>query len=127
MSTGSLQSVGGGGKGSLRSLTCSPWCRKPAASPKKEDSEDEWDRSERERLQDLEERDAFAERIKRKDKEKTRNILERSDKKVQPRPACRQRLLLPDRSSWLLFLDLLSSLAQGGFVSANIFLGMVIL
>ncbi|XP_013914342.1 PREDICTED: putative pre-mRNA-splicing factor ATP-dependent RNA helicase DHX16 [Thamnophis sirtalis] len=46
-----------------------------------EDSEDEWDRSERERLQDLEERDAFAERVKRKDKEKTRNILERSDKK----------------------------------------------
>ncbi|KAH0630392.1 hypothetical protein JD844_013388 [Phrynosoma platyrhinos] len=44
--------------------------------------EDEWDRSERERLQDLEERDAFAERVKRKDKEKTRNILERSDKKI---------------------------------------------
>lgn len=59
------------------------WCRKPASSPQKEeDSEDEWDRSERERLQDLEERDAFAERVKRKDKDKTRNILERSDKKV---------------------------------------------
>ncbi|XP_061475135.1 pre-mRNA-splicing factor ATP-dependent RNA helicase DHX16 [Rhineura floridana] len=57
--------------------------QKPAASSaKEEDSEDEWDRSERERLQDLEERDAFAERIKRKDKEKTRNILERSDKKA---------------------------------------------
>lgn len=34
----------------------------------------------------MEERDAFAERVKRKDKEKTRNILERSDKKVWSLP-----------------------------------------
>lgn len=34
----------------------------------------------------MEERDAFAERVKRKDKDKTRNILERSDKKVWSRP-----------------------------------------
>lgn len=45
-------------------------------------SEDEWERTERERLQDLEERDAFAERVRQRDKDRTRNVLERSDKKV---------------------------------------------
>ena len=34
-------------------------------------------------MKDLEERDALAERLKLKDKEKTRNIMERPDKKVQ--------------------------------------------
>lgn len=48
----------------------------------KEEEEEEWEREERERLQDLEERDAFAERVKLKDKDKTRHILERNDKKV---------------------------------------------
>lgn len=48
----------------------------------KEDEEEEWEKEERERLQDLEERDAFAERVKQKDKDKTRHILERNDKKV---------------------------------------------
>ena len=43
---------------------------------------DEWEKEEKERKKDLEERDAFATRLKQKDKEKTRNILERSDKKV---------------------------------------------
>lgn len=43
---------------------------------------DEWEKEEKERKKDLEERDAFANRLKQKDKEKTRNILERSDKKV---------------------------------------------
>lgn len=49
---------------------------------KDEDEEEEWEKEERERLQDLEERDAFAERVKQRDKEKTRHILERNDKKV---------------------------------------------
>lgn len=49
---------------------------------KEDDEEEEWEKEERERLQDLEERDAFAERVKQKDKEKTRHILERNDKKV---------------------------------------------
>lgn len=53
----------------------SPTEEKPA-------SEDEWERTERERLQDLEERDAFAERVRQRDKDRTRNVLERSDKKV---------------------------------------------
>ena len=39
-------------------------------------------RAEEERRQDVVERDALAERIKQRDKEKTRNIVERSDKKV---------------------------------------------
>lgn len=49
---------------------------------KEEDEEEEWEKEERERLQDIEERDAFAERVKLKDKDKTRNIAERPDKKV---------------------------------------------
>lgn len=48
----------------------------------KEEDEEEWEREERERIQDLEERDAFAERVKQKDKDKTRHVLERNDKKV---------------------------------------------
>lgn len=47
-----------------------------------DDSEDEWDREENERVKDLEERDAFAQRMKDKDKSKQRNVMERSDKKV---------------------------------------------
>ena len=46
------------------------------------EDEDEWDRIEKEREQDLAERDALNERIKKKDKEKTRKIMEKSDKKV---------------------------------------------
>ena len=40
-------------------------------------------RVERERREDLAERDAFSERVRMKDKEKTRHIVERSDKKVR--------------------------------------------
>lgn len=54
----------------------------PKKAAKKEEEEEEWEREERERLQDLEERDAFSERVKQKDKDKTRHILERNDKKV---------------------------------------------
>ena len=39
-------------------------------------------RMEEERAKDLRERDALAERIKKKDKEHTRKIVEKSDKKV---------------------------------------------
>lgn len=50
---------------------------------------DEWEKEEKERKKDLEERDAFANRLKQKDKEKTRNIMERSDKKVLSKnPGC---------------------------------------
>ena len=47
-----------------------------------ESDSDEWEREEEKRRKDLEERDAFADRLKKRDKEKTRNIMERSDKKV---------------------------------------------
>lgn len=40
------------------------------------------DEAEVERCLDIQERDAFAERLKEKDKEKTRKIVERSNKKV---------------------------------------------
>lgn len=49
---------------------------------KDEEEEEEWEKEERERQQDINERDAFAERVKQKDKDKTRNITERTDKKV---------------------------------------------
>lgn len=51
-------------------------------SVKKEVDEEEWEKEERERQQDIEERDAFAERVRQRDKDKTRNIAERTDKKV---------------------------------------------
>lgn len=54
-----------------------------SAKKKKDDSSsDEWEKAEEERMKDLEERDALAERIKKRDKEHTRKIAEKSDKKV---------------------------------------------
>lgn len=61
---------------------------KKGAKDEEEEEEEEWEREERERLQDLEERDAFAERVKLKDKDKTRHILERNDKKVKCQRFC---------------------------------------
>ena len=43
-------------------------------------------RAEQERKEDLAERDDFSERLRLKDKERTRHILERSDKKVYMMP-----------------------------------------
>ena len=45
-------------------------------------SEDEFDRAEKEREQDLKERDELAKRLIEKDKEKTRSIVSKTDKKV---------------------------------------------
>jgi len=53
----------------------------PKETPNESDS-DEWEKEEEERRKDLQERDAFADRLKQRDKEKTRSIMERSDKKV---------------------------------------------
>lgn len=47
-----------------------------------EEPEAEWEASERERLRDLEERDAFAERLRRRDRDRTRTVLARPDAKV---------------------------------------------
>ncbi|XP_037532031.1 pre-mRNA-splicing factor ATP-dependent RNA helicase DHX16 [Nematolebias whitei] len=75
-----------------------------------EEEEEEWEKEERERLQDIEERDAFAQRVRQKDKEKTRNIAERTDKKAYEEAQKRlkmaeddQRNMLPElrkRSRW---------------------------
>lgn len=59
--------------------------------------EDEDERKERERLQDLKERDAFAERMKQKDREKTKKIVEdHSSKKSVAAVEAQQRRLLAD-------------------------------
>ena len=47
-----------------------------------EDSEDEFEKLEAERMKDLNERDAFANRLKEKDKEKTRQVMTKSERKV---------------------------------------------
>lgn len=60
---------------------------------KENDSEsgDEWEKSEKDRMKDLEERDAFSARMKEKDKEKQRNVVERSDRKVR---LCYEEIIL---------------------------------
>ncbi|XP_040260866.1 pre-mRNA-splicing factor ATP-dependent RNA helicase DHX16 isoform X1 [Bufo bufo] len=60
-------------------------------------SDDEEEREEQARLKDLEERDAFAERVKQRDKEKTRNIVERSDKKAYEEAQKRLKMAEEDR------------------------------
>ncbi|XP_032225192.1 pre-mRNA-splicing factor ATP-dependent RNA helicase DHX16 [Nematostella vectensis] len=65
------------------------------------ESEDEWERVENERMKDLEERDAFAERLKAKDKEKQRNIVERSDRKAFEEARKRLQLDEEDRKKML--------------------------
>ncbi|XP_029927881.1 pre-mRNA-splicing factor ATP-dependent RNA helicase DHX16 [Myripristis murdjan] len=66
-------------------------------SVKKEEEEEEWEKEERERLQDIEERDAFAERVKQRDKDKTRNITERTDKKAYEEAQKRLRMAEEDQ------------------------------
>lgn len=67
----------------------------------KDSDSDEWEKEERERRKDLEERDAFADRLKQKDKEKTRNIMERSDKKAFEEAAKRLKLDEEDRKKMI--------------------------
>ncbi|XP_033123605.1 pre-mRNA-splicing factor ATP-dependent RNA helicase DHX16-like [Anneissia japonica] len=43
---------------------------------------DEWNKEEKERLKDLKERDEFANRLKRKDKDRTRNVADKSSKEA---------------------------------------------
>ncbi|XP_053743241.1 pre-mRNA-splicing factor ATP-dependent RNA helicase DHX16 [Synchiropus splendidus] len=68
---------------------------------KKEEEEEEWEKEERERLQDIEERDAFAERVKLKDKDKTRNIAERTDKKAYEEAQKRLKMAEDDQKNML--------------------------
>ncbi|KAK7792080.1 hypothetical protein R5R35_003553 [Gryllus longicercus] len=62
------------------------------------DSSDEQSGVEKQRLQDLRERDEFAERLKLKDKEKTRNIVTGFDKKAYEEAAKRLKLESDDRN-----------------------------
>lgn len=64
---------------------------------KSDDSESDYERMERERLVDLKERDEFSERLKKKDKDKTRSIVEKSDRKAFEEAAKRLRLEAEDR------------------------------
>lgn len=64
--------------------------KKKYKSSKKDNDEDN-------RLQDLKERDEFSERLKRKDKERTRNLVEKSDKKAFEEAKKRLKLEEEDR------------------------------
>uniref|UniRef100_A0A8C7Y886 Pre-mRNA-splicing factor ATP-dependent RNA helicase DHX16 n=1 Tax=Oryzias sinensis TaxID=183150 RepID=A0A8C7Y886_9TELE len=66
-----------------------------------EEEEEEWEKEERERLQDIEERDAFAERVRQKDKDKTRNITERTDKKAYEEAQKRLKMAEDDKNNML--------------------------
>ena len=46
-------------------------------------SEEEWEKSERVKQQDLKEQEEFVERLKQKEKERTRQIVSKSEKKVR--------------------------------------------
>uniref|UniRef100_A0A8C4N743 RNA helicase n=1 Tax=Eptatretus burgeri TaxID=7764 RepID=A0A8C4N743_EPTBU len=69
-----------------------------------DESDDEWAQSERERLQDLQERDEFAERVKQRDQDCTRNIMERSDKKAHEE--ARKNLKMAEEDQWKLVPEL---------------------
>ena len=68
------------------------------------DSEDEFEKMERERRKDLEERDAFAQRMIKKDKEKQRNVNEKSEKKAYEEAA--KRLAMENENKEQLLPDL---------------------
>ncbi|XP_041843981.1 pre-mRNA-splicing factor ATP-dependent RNA helicase DHX16 [Melanotaenia boesemani] len=68
---------------------------------KEEEEEEEWEKEERERLQDIEERDAFAQRVREKDKDKTRNIAERTDKKAYEEAQKRLKMAEDDQKNML--------------------------
>ncbi|XP_040899570.1 pre-mRNA-splicing factor ATP-dependent RNA helicase DHX16 isoform X2 [Toxotes jaculatrix] len=68
---------------------------------KEEEEEEEWEKEERERLQDIVERDAFAERVRQKDKDKTRNIAERTDKKAYEEAQKRLKMAEDDQKNML--------------------------
>ncbi|XP_076455055.1 pre-mRNA-splicing factor ATP-dependent RNA helicase DHX16-like [Babylonia areolata] len=60
-------------------------------------SEDEMDREERERLTDLKERDEFAQRLRDKDKEKTRNVTDKKGSKAYEEAKRRLEMEAEDR------------------------------
>ncbi|XP_064405869.1 pre-mRNA-splicing factor ATP-dependent RNA helicase DHX16-like [Halichondria panicea] len=75
----------------------------PSASKRgKIDSDsDEWEQAEKERIVDLAERDALAERLKVKDQEKTRKIVEKSNKKATDEARKRLQMDEQDRKKMI--------------------------
>ncbi|KAK2143518.1 hypothetical protein LSH36_834g00067 [Paralvinella palmiformis] len=62
-----------------------------------DDSEDEFEKLEAERMQDLNERDAFASRLKEKDKEKTRQVMSKTERKAHEEAVRRLQMESLDR------------------------------
>ncbi|CAM1308225.1 DHX16 (predicted), partial [Pycnogonum litorale] len=69
----------------------------PTNQQNRSESEDEFDKMEKDRLKDLKERDEFAGRLKDKDKERQRNIAEKSDKKAFEEAAKRLKMEAEDK------------------------------
>ncbi|KAG9472396.1 hypothetical protein GDO78_019824 [Eleutherodactylus coqui] len=84
----------------VRSFTEELWVKEKVPSPQVI-SDDDDDEEEQARLKDLEERDAFAERVKQRDKERTRNIVERSDKKAYEEAQKRLKMAEEDRKQMI--------------------------
>ncbi|XP_059474905.1 pre-mRNA-splicing factor ATP-dependent RNA helicase DHX16 [Neocloeon triangulifer] len=74
-----------------------------SSSKRKRDSssEDEYDRMEKERLRDLKERDEFAERLKQKDLDKTKKVVDKSNTKSYEEAAKRLKMEALDRDNLL--------------------------
>ncbi|KAM4754857.1 LOW QUALITY PROTEIN: pre-mRNA-splicing factor ATP-dependent RNA helicase DHX16 [Cyanocitta cristata] len=70
----------------------------PAAEPH-EEPEEEWEASERERLRDLQERDAFAERLRRRDRERDRGA--RSNNKAYEEAQKRLKIAEEDQKAMI--------------------------
>ncbi|CAB4383540.1 unnamed protein product [Rhizophagus irregularis] len=71
--------------------------RKSKSSSSKEkskysESEDEYEKEEKEKIKDLKERDEFAKRLRQKDKEKTKNLVEDRSSKAESETAKRRNL-----------------------------------
>ncbi|KAM9723759.1 pre-mRNA-splicing factor ATP-dependent RNA helicase DHX16 [Menidia menidia] len=75
--------------------------QKSVQKQEEEEEEEEWEKEERERLLDIEERDAFAQRVRQKDKDKTRNIAERTDKKAYEEAQKRLKMAEDDQKNML--------------------------
>ncbi|CAB4062846.1 DHX16 [Lepeophtheirus salmonis] len=71
--------------------------KKKKASKDVQEEEDDIDKMEREREEDLKERDAFAKRMLAKDKEKTRKVTEKSDSRAYAEAAKRLEIEASDK------------------------------
>ena len=61
------------------------------ADDKSDSDSSDYDKMEQDRLQDLQERDKFADRLREKDKDHTRKVMSKSEKKVGMRKLTLQR------------------------------------